>query len=419
MTLLERKEVRDEKLEALRGLIDAKDAREDKTYTEEEVRQFDSLEAEVEALDVEIKRAEKEESIQKRKSKPVAKKSEEQKVAERFSITEAVRQAEDGRLTGMYAELDAEGRSQAASAGVSPANSGIVIPEFALRADATNTATEGTQPADGGNLIPTDRRGFIEHLYDETIMNKAGVTLLNGLTGNIEMPTEASVVAAAWASETETVETQKATFGKQEMSPERLAIAVEYSTQLLRQSSPSIDAILSRQINNGIADKLDETFINGGGSIDIENLDEITGTLTGTALDYAFLVEIMKFQKTSNRGGNFKVISSPKAMAALMDSYRNDQGTGAPLLQGETLATGMQFLTSNKVADDSGIGVDETLVYSGDFSDFYVGAWGGLQLIVDNLTGATSAKTKIIVNSFWDMHNTRPDKMTKSGIIIP
>ena len=170
MNINELKELRSEKLGDLEALVASKNEREDKTYTEEEANRFDALEGEVTDLDAKIERAEKEENLAKRKATKVEKKTEERKVAERFSITEAARQASAGNLTGIYAELDQEGRSQATSAGVTPNVGGIVIPEFALRADEQNTATEGSQPADGGNLIPTDRRGFIEALYDQTIM---------------------------------------------------------------------------------------------------------------------------------------------------------------------------------------------------------------------------------------------------------
>ena len=417
MNINELKELRSEKITALEGLIAAKNEREDKTYTDEEATRFDTLEGEVNDLDVKIERAEKEEKLAKRTASKVKTKKEEQKIAEQFSYSEAARQAQSGNLTGLYAELDQEGRRGAISAGVTPNVGGIVLPEFALRADEQNTATEGTQPADGGNLIPTDRRGFIEALYDQTIMGRAGIQMLNGLSGNVEMPSEDSVISAAWSGETTKVETQKATFGIENMSPVRLAAAVAYSTQLLRQSSPSIDAVMRRQIDQAIAQKLDETFIDGYGAGSIDGLESATGTLASADFNYDLLLEILQKGEEANLATPV-IVSSAKARVKFMKEYTNTNGNGLPTLTGDQFITGARFLSSNKVSDVAGGGADETNLYAFDPNQFYAGAWGGIQLTVDNLTMADSAKVKLVVNSFWDMLLIRKDKAYKTSVAL-
>lgn len=415
MNINELKELRSEKISELENLIASKNEREDKSYTDEEAQRFDSLEGEVNDLDIKIERAEKEEKIAKRKAVKVEKKTEERKVAENFSFSEAARQAQSGNLTGLYAELDQEGRSNAVSAGVTPNAGGIVLPEFAIRAE--NTATEGTQPADGGNLIPKDRRGFIEALYDRTIMGQAGIQMLNGLSGNVEMPSEDSVVSASWAGETSAVPTQKATFGMENMSPVRLAAAVAYSTQLLRQSSPSIDAVMRRQIDQAIAQKLDDTFINGYSAGNVDGLVDATGTLASSDFNYDMLLEILQKGEEANLDATV-VVSSPKARVKFMKEYTNTNGNGLPLLTGDSLITGSRFLSSNKVSNAEGGGTNETQLFAFDPNQFYAGAWGGIQLTVDNLTMADSAKVKLVVNSFWDMLLIRKDKAYKASVAI-
>lgn len=414
MKIFEIRQAIDEKMESLQGILDTAEAREDSTFTEEEQRNFDNLNGEVDELKRNLANAEKAEEIRKHKIvKQEPRKSEEEKIQESFSLTEAVRQAKSGNLTGLYAELNQQGEAEAREAGVDIQGEGIVLPEMALRAE--NTAVSGAQPADGGNLIPTDRRGFIEHLYDQTVMNRAGVQMLGGLQGTVEMPTEDSVVSAAWATEIEEIETQKAGFGKETMAPKRLAVAVAYSSQLLRQSSPSIDAVLRRQLDQAIAQKLDDTFING--ATDLDGLSAATGSIAAADFDYDMLLELLQKGEEANLSVQ-KIVSSAKARVKFMKEYTNSGVSGLPVLTGDKFITGQDFLSSNKVSNTAGAGTDETEIFAFDPNQFYVGAWGGVELIVDPYTSAKAAKVELVVNSFWDMLMTRKAKAYKASIAI-
>jgi len=415
MNILELKELRAGKLVELNALIQGKETRADKAYTADEEVRFDAIEAEVNKLDTQIERAEKEEKIAKRNAKsPEPAKTPEDKVADRFSFSEAVRQAQAGKLTGLYKELDEEGRREASASNIAVGGNGIYIPEMALRADAQNTAT--VSDADGGFLVGTDKQGFIPNLYDKTILGRMGVQRMNGLKGNIEMPEETGVVSASWETEVAAVETQKAAFGQKTMSPKRLAVSAAYSSQLLIQSNPSIDRILMSQISAAFEQKLDDTFING--ATGLEGLIDVTGTITDGAVSYAMLLEILEKGFTGNLEG-LSVVSSAKVMTELMATYLNDQGTGAPLLQGERLATGNAFYASNKVSDIKGTGTNDSDIFAIDPSTIAVGSWGGLSLIADPYTGANEAKTKLHVNAFFDIKNLRPAKGYKGLVTRP
>ena len=407
MNIVELKEVRKEKLDELEQLIKTKNERSEAAYTEAEETRFDELDGEIKALDSQIERAEKEEAIAKRKA-PAPMKKEEEKIAEKFSMGEAIRQAKSGHFTGLYAELNQEGLNEARKANVDIEN-GITIPEFALRADAQNTVT--VSAADGGNLVGTDHQGFIPYLYDRTLLGRMGVERMSGLRGNVEIPEETGVVSAAFATEIAAVETQKGQFGKKSLAPKRLAVSAAYSTQLLNQSSPSIDGIIRRQIQEAIAQTLDDAFING--ATDIDGLVDVTGTITDGAASYDMLLEIWRKGMEGNLDG-LEIVSSPLVATEFMNTFVNSRDI--PLLTGERTVTGAPFYTSNKVSDVKGAGTNDSDIFAVNPSTIAVANWGGINMVVDPYTGANSALNKLHVNTFWDMTNLRPAKGYK-GLI--
>ena len=411
-----------EELEELRSALDAlvknKEEREDATFTEEERAEFDSKFSEMENLRADIEQLEKENVILNQKETPKkmeARKSEENKIQEAFSFGEAIRQAKSGRLEGLYAELNQEGQREALNSGIS-VSGGITLPEFSLRA---NTVTQGTQPAEGANLVPTESIGIVEALYSQTIMAEAGVSMLSGLSANVDMPSESTVLSANFTGETTDESAQTPTFGKYQLQPQRLAVVAQYSDQLLRQSSPSIDAVLRRQAERAIADKLNNAFINGANAGAVEGLETVSGatSFTGTSFDYALALEIEQLLAEANINlDSAVIITSPAAKAAWKNAFK-DAGSGNPVYSDENMVAGMRAIATNFVPDNLGTGTNESGIYAGDMSDVYVGSWGGLNIVVDEYTQASSGQIRLVYNSFWDIINTRPSALVKGSVV--
>ena len=63
---------------------------------------------------------------------------------------------------------------------------------------------------------------------------------------------------------------------------------------------------------------------------------------------------------------------------------------------------------STLVPDDLNPGGNKTAIIFGNFADLIIANWGGLDLIVDPYTLATTGQIRIVVNSFWDVKLRQP-----------
>ena len=81
---------------------------------------------------------------------------------------------------------------------------------------------------------------------------------------------------------------------------------------------------------------------------------------------------------------------SPAIKAALRGTAK-DTGSGRFLMEGPDV-NGIPALVTNNAKG----------IVLGNFADYVICQWGGIELIVDTLTKATEGTTRIVINSYWD-----------------
>lgn len=234
----------------------------------------------------------------------------------------------------------------------------------------------------GGFLVETQNVGFIDMLRSRSVAFRMGATRLSGLQGSITIPRQSAAATAVWlANEASTITESQQTFVQVAMSPKNVGAYTEISRQLLLQSSPGAEGIVTSDLSAVVALAADLAVLNGSGAsgqpTGIINTAGIGG-VTGTSLAFAGILEFQSDVAGSNvmpsRGG---YVTTP-AVASLLMQRVKFTNTASPLWEGnlwDGQMVGYAAMSSTQVPSAN-------MIY-GDWSEVVVGEWGVLEIEVN------------------------------------
>jgi len=268
-----------------------------------------------------------------------------------------------------------------------PAN-GILVPNEVLQRDLNvGTATAG------GNLVPTDllSGSFIDILRKRMAVMAANPTMLTGLSGNIAIPRMTQSATGFFVGEgSEPTESQQA-FDQVNMTPKTVGGVVEFTRRLLLQSSIDVESMIRDDIARVIATKLDNAAIYGTGSSNQPlGIKDTTGVGTQSLSTFGTFAEYIGMETD---------VAAANADVANMFYIINASARGA-LKSTEVASNTGKFVFENNEINGYPVIVSNQLVNNdalfGDFSQFCIGMWSGLDLTVDTITKAGSGTVKIV-----------------------
>jgi len=275
-----------------------------------------------------------------------------------------------------------------------------------LAAGGTNTGKE---------LVGTDLLGnqFIDYLYNKMIVSKAGVQFLTGLQGNVSIPKLSSSAGYGWAA-TENAALAEGTPGtlSVDLSPKRGGRYVDVSSQLLIQGNPSAERLVANDLVKSAAVALDAAILHGSGTSGQPKGVAATsgvGSVTGTSITYAGLMEFITDVETANADAEtMAFITNPVIRGTFMTK---PQVSGQPVyyINSNKELFGYPVYATNQV--NSGY------MFFGDWTQVLVGLWGGLELLVDPYTQATSGLVRLIASQFVDIAVRHPGAFSVSSNI--
>ena len=266
---------------------------------------------------------------------------------------------------------------------------GILIPNEVLKRDL-NVGTA----ADGGNLVSTEllSGSFIELLRNKMAIMEAGVTMLTGLEGNISIPKQDGSTSAYWVGENQSPTEGQQSFTQISMTPKTIGAFTDFTRRTLLQSSIDIEAFVRDDIAKKIALELDRTAIYGTGTSnqplgikDTSGIGSQSLTSFGTFAEY---IGMETDVAVANAEGNaMKYIINASARGALKSTEKTSTSTANFVFENNQI-NGYQAIVTNQLLNNDAI--------FGDFSQFIVGMWSGLDLTVDPFAGATAGTVRII-----------------------
>lgn len=324
-----------------------------------------------------------------------------------YSLTRAVAAEVSGdwRLAGFERELSQEvGRAM----GRTP--SGFYVPPAVLGRSVVTTAT-------APSLIGTHHaaESFIEALRPEVQVMALGATVLSGLVENVSIPRMVSGTSAEWIAENSAVSESDPAFDAVTLTLHQLAARTQISRRQLKQSLPGLDMLLQADLRKAIAVALDDAAINGTGTapapkgiLATAGIGSVPMGTNGGAVDFPACAALMAEVEGENVAGtSYGWLMGHKLKAALMSRQTAD-GMQSFILQrlaGQWEIAGYKAAFSSLVPSDGtkGTGTDLSTLIFGNWSDLIVGQWGGIDLIVDNVTEAAKGNVRIIAHSEWDL----------------
>ena len=164
------------------------------------------------------------------------------------------------------------------------------------------------------------------------------------------------------------------------LTPKTAIAYVELSRKVVRQSTPSVDALIMTDLGGVLAQASDVAALNGSGAsgqpLGILNTPGIS-TFTGASLDLAALTNAQQDLADANASVNDASLgyATTPAVAALLKAKQRFSGSSTGLWEGSVntgMVEGVRAMSSTQMPA-------ATAIY-GDWSQLLIGSWGILEV---------------------------------------
>lgn len=266
----------------------------------------------------------------------------------------------------------------------------------------------------GGNLVATELLGssFIELLRHAMILDKLGVTWLRDLNGNVAIPSATGTTSAYWVAEGGAPTESAATFGQVVLTPHTVGAFTDYSRRLLLQSSIDVEAFVRADLAAIIGQAIQAAAINGSGAsneptglLNTSGIGSVAGGTNGAAITYEHCVDLETAIGTANADvGNLAYLANAKVRGRLRKTQEFASTNGKAVWgkgreRGIGDVLGYDAVVTNAMpgtlTKGTSAGVCSAVAF-GNWADLLIGMWGGLDVMLDPYTGATSGTRRVV-----------------------
>lgn len=287
---------------------------------------------------------------------------------------------------------------------------GIVVPISMEEGAAFTAATEAAT----GVIIDEEQQEMLLPLQSALVLSRAGARFMTGLQGNIYW-SEFSGANVFWEAENASAKDGAGTFGKGDLfKPLRLTAYVDISKQLLVQENTSVEAYIRQAIAVAIAQKIEQTAFSKETGV-ANTPDGMFGTLDSTIKGDMTWAQIVAMETNADVQaalfGNLSYILHPALIGKAKTKVKDASGAGGFIFtgNGDGLLNGYRALRTNNLPKGIGEGTDEYGIVFGNWADYFIGQWGGIELLVDPYTQALRGTVRLITNSYWNMGFVRKE----------
>lgn len=433
-TLQKLQEKRDKLFEENKDLLNSKDDAEQ--WSEEEKKGFADRKNKILSLDEQIKSIEefiglkgREEGGEQIVKDPDGEAKEFARMAKRFDLHRAVKTLGAKRsLDGVEREISDMGEADIKAAG-EDASGNLHIPYNLLDFGSNTKAFEKrdvTDTGEGADLVATEvSADVIPVLAPRLVFSEMGAMFLRGLTSDLLIPRGNGKAAMAWEGENDANAETTPTYNNITFTPKRVGGFIDLSKQLVIQSTPDIQTIIRRELERAIAAEWEAKAIDGGGTnepngiLDLSGAGDVNLGANGAAPTWSTYVNLEKeVSKDDAFGANNFYLTNPDVVGK-SKTVEKATNTGLFLIADNTVTVNGQagiangypvFHTSNVPNGlTKGTGTNLSALIFGSFSELVLAQFGGIDLLVDNVTQGTSALIRIIINMWVDV-NARHDE---------
>lgn len=338
-----------------------------------------------------------------------------------YSLTRAIA----AELSGNWSEAGFEREvAQETTRAVGKSASGFYVPPAVLGRAVITTASA---PA----LIGTDHMSsaFIDALRPEVAVMGLAATVLPGLVENVSIPRKVSGTAAEWIAEDSAASESSPVFDSVPLSLKQLSARSQLSRRQLKQSLPGLDMLLKNDLRQSIGIELDRAAIMGAGSatvprgiLNTAGIGSVEIDANGGVPHFPFLARLMAEVEAQNVAGTSlgwltnhfvkgTLLSTQTADGAQqMILTKTDMPNAGQSSSAGWVIAGYRAAFSNLVPANGtkGTGTALSSIIFGNWSDLLIGQWGGIDIVVDDVTEAAKGNVRIIAHSEWDIAVRHP-----------
>lgn len=304
---------------------------------------------------------------------------------------------EGAKIDGATAEVIAEMRSKGGYRGVP-----IPYAALSLERRAGETIASGTPS-------PKITAPIIDRLFPQSVASTMGGRLISIAQGSEEYPLTASSVTAGWqATETGAVSgptvysTAQRTIGPNNT----LGIQMKITRKALKQTGDALEQAVRRDMNGAIAQAMDAAVFQGTGASGqpsglLVGSYGITSTAITAAASWAvFRSAIVRFlvANAANSPGEVKLLIRPEIFDKMDGSLITNTGISEWDRMLKNIPAGNIAMSSNALAAPTGSPVASTALLATDIGGvppFFVGMFGGIDLIRDPFSDAASGGLRL------------------------
>lgn len=265
---------------------------------------------------------------------------------------------------------------------------------------------QATVATNGQEVVAEDKLNILEPLRANLVMAQAGATYMSGLVGNVSIPVY-SGSNVGWAGEVDAATDGAGKFSEVNLEPKRLTAFIDISKQFLIQDSVSAEEMLKNDIVRAISNELEKTILGNAAGSNTKPAGVFNGvTADTTALDFKGIVDMEQALEDKNVTGNLSFIVAPNVKAALKTTLKSTGVSGYLMEGGEV--DGIPVYSTSACTSKG--------MVLGNFSDYVIGQWGGIDLTVDPYTQAASGKVRLVINAYFDAKPRRAEAFAKKVI---
>lgn len=325
-----------------------------------------------------------------------------------FSLIKTIRNIVEGRQHDDFTlEIINAGANELRKAGVT--YKGQLTLPFEYRS---------TLISDNNPSVETNVLDIQTPLYNALTLTKAGATYLTGLVGNVVIP-KYSGGNVGWKSETDAAADGTGSMASIELKPKRLTGYFDISKMLLAQDSKGVEQMLKNDIVNAIAVAIEkavfskDTDANAPTGFFAGYTGDTDFNVAGT-LNWTNVVKLESEVDTANAlMGNLAYITHP--------SLRGSAKTTAKVSNTAVFINENNSINGYSVYATSSMAKNITAqnyygIIFGNWADFIIGQWGGVDIVVDPYTQAGNGRIRIIVNAYFDAKPRRTESFAIGGL---
>lgn len=267
-----------------------------------------------------------------------------------------------------------------------------IPPDVLMRGFGSRDLTVGA-PTAGGNLVGTQHMAgnFIELARNKTVVANMGAIVLDGLVGDIAIPTQTGASVVQWVGEDVAADQADPAFGQKTATPKTASANTAFSRKLLLQSSPSIDMLVEQDLIKVVAIARDSASLHGAGGtqpVGLVGVDGV-GPVNGAGLNWPKVVDSEKLVQIANLDvATMGYITNP-SVGALLKTREKVAGYPVFLMGEDRRLNGYR----TEITNQAGAGY----MHFGDWSQMVICEWGGVDVLIDPYTLATKGQIRVVI----------------------